>query len=155
MKVSYTLLLVLFSLVACAQSKYGIVKARAYAQPVIPGAVQDEDRHKAPDTQYVVYLEVKRKAGLQWNAAFVNDKRYNVLTTKVTSPHTVGVSTTHNDTIQLTAHKGNNLFQVTLEKPVTAKELAQKGLLLKGVRNGKTIYFRIKRIVVLLPSQNE
>ena len=103
------------SLGSCAQTKLGIVKAHAYMQLNMPGTIPVGDEHKGPDTVYRVYVETR--AGINFNCigAQIGQNSYKILSSKVSPPINIGISENGEAAI-VNAKKGNNLWQLNLEK---------------------------------------
>jgi hypothetical protein len=114
--ISFCIFLIGVSLGSCAQNKLGIVKAHAYRQLNMPGTIPVGDEHKGPDTVYRVYVETR--AGINFNCigAQIGQISYKILSSKVSPPINIGISEETGEAALVTAKKGNNLWQLNLEK---------------------------------------
>ncbi len=155
--ISFCILLMSVSLGSCAQTKFGIVKARAYMQLNMPGTIPVGDEHKGPDTTYKVYVETRAGINLNYIGAQIGQNSYKILSSKVTPPVNIGISQETGEAAIVTATKGNNLWQLNLEKNEPIQFIKNYGgeskiiVTLKLRYKKKNYNYRVSRISVLQP----
>src|SRR4051812_26766906 len=111
----YSLLVLIFSLTCCAQNKYWLGKSYAFSRASLPGMVTAEERHRAPDTDYLAFVEVKPDVSIEWVEAYINNKTYRILSSKATEPIVAGLLEVSGDTVTISPAPGNTVYQLSLE----------------------------------------
>ena len=120
-------------------------------QPTTPGTVMEDDQHNKSDTNYLVIIEAKRSSNLRWLQAYVNNREYKVIATKLSSPTSPGMYEGNSDTILIRSKQGNILWQLSLEKELTnpIARPVNTGIALRVKANNKINIIRIKSIKTL------
>lgn len=153
MKKLLTAIFLLIALGSFAQKQYGIVKTYGYYKEFIPGMLKVDingDPERQHDTTFLAFLETKGASPV-WQRAWVNNKAYRVLTTKMQNNHKVGYLNDKDDAVRLKVATGNKLVQVNLETsdldqaPPSAyrTKLRKNAILLEGIYQNKKVYLLI------------
>jgi hypothetical protein len=156
----FTLFFMLIAVASCAQKQYGIVKTYSYYKEFMPGTVpvdlQGNEISRPLDTTFLAFLETKGNAPV-WQRAWVNNKTYNVLVTKMANNHRVGFLNDSDDAVKLKVSAANKLVQINLEQrdqkiapPASYRsKLKNNSILLEGIYNNKKVYWLLTKPVHL------
>ena len=145
---------------SCAgQKQSAIVKAAAFARASFPGIVSENNIHKGADTTYILYLEVRKNTNIVFDTAFTNNKSYQISSSIVPSPVTVGIIQDNADTAIVNVSADNILYQVNLDAPYEKEQRhldggASNSVILKVRINDTKQTLEIKPVKALQPQHN-
>src|SRR2546423_13870525 len=126
--------LMLNTMLACAQSEYGIKNIHAFYSVHRPGTIPVDPNgaslYKGPDTLYTIYVETLGK-DLNWTLGWKIGKSYSVKTTLIKEiPFEIGIQKNTNKKISMSPVNGSKMYQLQLIP--NGKNILPPGKMKKG-----------------------
>lgn len=150
--------LVSIALSSCAHAKFGIVKSYSFFETRYPGTIAVDDTGKSltgPYTVYSAFLEVKSGFKPNFSTAYINGKKYQVLTALAKSPLIVGTQHNSENKIVLRTNKETELWQITFEEPINAIQQGGKeqskanAIIIQGIYKNQKVSYTLQNPVQL------
>jgi hypothetical protein len=149
-EIAIVILLTAFSVIASAQTQYGVRKIYAFSMMQMPGNIPvDENRkpvvrHREPLN--FIYAETSGRP-IAWDRAWKNGITYHIDTSEITSfPFDAAEKNGSREHVLIKPARGNRLWELRLsatEKNQPPPQKIKTGQMLLRGKYGKTIFYRI------------